>query len=93
MDTIKIIMAISLAYIYMDLRNVSSPISTSGHRWGEMGAGRSLSHWISESAVNLQPIKMLVLSTELFSVLTQSGWSFALRIGIIRGFNSPLCFI
>ena len=46
----------------------------------EMGAGRSLSHWIIESAVYLQPIKMLILSTELFSVLTQSGWYFALCI-------------
>ena len=32
-----------------------------------MGAGRSLSHWIIESAVDLQPIKMLIISTELFS--------------------------
>ena len=46
----------------------------------EMGAGRSLSHWIIESAVYLQPIKRLIISTELFSVLTQSGWSFALCI-------------
>ena len=45
-----------------------------------MGAGRSLSHWIIESADYLQPIKMLILSTELFSVLTQSGWSFSLCI-------------
>ena len=52
-----------------------------GHQWvQEMGAGGSLSHWIIGSAVYLQPIKMLTLSTELFSVLTQSGWSFALCI-------------
>ena len=36
-----------------------------------MGAVRSLSHWIIESAVYLQPIKRLIISTELFSVLTQ----------------------
>ena len=46
----------------------------------EMGAGRSLSHWIIKTAVNHQPIKMLIISTELFSVLTENGWSFALRI-------------
>ena len=46
----------------------------------EMEAGRSLIHWIIESAVHLEPIKMLILSTKLFSVLTQSGWSVALCI-------------
>ena len=34
----------------------------------EMGADRSLSYWIIELAVYLQPIKMLILSTELFSL-------------------------
>ena len=29
-----------------------------------------MSHWIIKSAVYLQPIKMLILSTELFSMLT-----------------------
>ena len=37
-----------------------------------MGASRSLSHWIIESAVYLQPVKILILSTELFSGHTQS---------------------
>ena len=37
----------------------------------EIGAGRNLSHWIINSADYLQPIKMLILSFELFSVLTQ----------------------
>ena len=37
----------------------------------EMGAGRNLSHRIIKSADYLQPIKMLILSTELFLVLTQ----------------------
>ena len=65
----------------MYLRNLSCLISTSAEAvitGREMGAGRSLSHWIIESAVYLQPINMLILSTEFFSVLTQSGWSFAL---------------
>ena len=31
----------------------------------------NLSRWIIKSADYLQPIKMLILSTELFSVLTQ----------------------
>ena len=44
----------------------------------EMGAGRSLNHWIIESADYLQPIKMLIISTEFFSVLTQSGWVFCI---------------
>ena len=35
----------------------------------EMRAGRNLSHWIIESADYLQPIKILILSPELFSVL------------------------
>ena len=38
-----------------------------------MGAGRSLSHWIIESAVYLQPIKMLIVSTELFQCLHKVG--------------------
>ena len=46
----------------------------------ELGAGRSLGHRIIESAVDLQPIKILILSTEFLSELTQSGWSFALCI-------------
>ena len=69
-----------LACIYMDLRNSSCLILTSGHHWERDGSGRKLSHWIIESAVYLQPIKRLIISTELFSVLTQSGWSFALCI-------------
>ena len=39
----------------------------------EMGAGRNPSHWIIESADYLLPIKMVILSTELFSVFTNAG--------------------
>ena len=46
----------------------------------EIWAGRNLSHWIIESAVYLQPIKRLIISTKFFPVLTKSGWSFALCI-------------
>ena len=46
----------------------------------EMKASRSLSHWIIESADYVLLIKLLILSTELFSVLTQSGWYFSLCI-------------
>ena len=45
----------------------------------EMRAGRNLSHWINESADYLQPIKMLILSTELVQCL-DSVYSFALCI-------------
>ena len=37
----------------------------------EMGASRNLRHWIIESDDCLQPIKMLILGTELSSVLTK----------------------
>ena len=36
----------------------------------EMRAGRNLSHWIIKAADYRQPIKMLILSFKLFSVLT-----------------------
>ena len=53
----------------MDLRNVSCLISTNGHHWErEMGAGRNLSHLIIEPVGYVQPVKMHILSTELFSV-------------------------
>ena len=37
---------------------------------GERYEQAETSHWIIKSAVYLQPIKMLILSTELFSMLT-----------------------
>ena len=38
----------------------------------EMGAGKNLNHWIIKSVDYLHPTKMLILSTDFFSVLTQS---------------------
>ena len=51
-------------------------VITGRMRW----TGRSLSNWSIVSADYLQPIRRLIISTELFSVLTQSGWFFALCI-------------
>ena len=69
-------------YMYLDGFEKQQAVITGR----EMGSGRSLSHWIIESADYLQPFKTLILSAELLmstennSVLTQSGWSLALCI-------------
>ena len=58
-------------FTYMDSRNVSCLISTSGYHWERDGnIGGSLNHWIIEYDDYLQPTKMLMLSNELLSVLT-----------------------
>ena len=45
------------------------PDITRQSSWGEMGAGKSQGLWITESADCLQATKMLVLSTELSTLL------------------------
>ena len=63
----------------MDSRNVSCLISIIGHPWErDWNIGGSLNHQIIEYDDYLQPTKMLMLSNELFSVLTTK--SFALFI-------------
>ena len=49
----------------MDLRNEYGLISTSGHHWERDGSRQKPDDY-------LHPTKMLILSTDLFSVLTQS---------------------
>ena len=57
-----------------------------------MGAGRKLSHWIIESAVYLQPIKRLIISTSLSTqtlLVPASGASKGLRI--LQDFGKVVC--
>ena len=61
----------ALEFIYMDLTNISCMISIGGDHWERDGSRQKLGHWIIKSADYLQPIKMVILSTELLPMLTQ----------------------
>ena len=64
----------------MYLHGFEKRVLISSYHWGRYGSRQKPGHWIMKSAGNLRPIKMLIWSTELFLVLTQSGQSFKLCI-------------
>ena len=61
----------------MNLHRFEKHVLSDINKWSSLGE-----RWEQAEALAdyVQPIKIIILSTELFSVLTQSGWSFSLRI-------------
>ena len=61
----------------MNLHGFEKHVLSDINKWSSLGK-----RWEQAEALAdyVQPIKIIILSTELFSVLTQSGWSFSLCI-------------